>query len=459
MASQRRVVITGMGVVSPVGVGLDSFWENCLRGNAAFGTIPEAWKEYATFKSTLWAPLPELDFGGLHLSKAERMQRDPSALLALLAATAAVEDAGLSPEQLSAKDNTFRIPGLREDRAAVFIGTGIGGIHTIAAQHAHHLLAGPKKRIVDMASRLNGNSASELAQIAVGMKMPLRFSPFTVSMVMPNALSAAIGIKFSFKGQNHTLSEACAAGTAAIGQGFNAIRAGRCDIAITGGAELINDEFGTVFRAFDLGGVLLKATDNPAQANRPFDASRSGMLLAEGGAGILVIEELEHALRRGAPIYAEITGFGETFDAHSLMMIEPSGQAIKAAQAQALEMAGLDGSEIDYLNAHGTGTQLNDEIETRIISETFGERVLVNSTKSVVGHSLGASGGIEAVATALSIKHQTTHACVNLEEPIANLNFVTEVTDRRINAALSESFAFGGHNAVLVLREWAGAAA
>ncbi len=456
MTLPRRVVITGMGVVSPVGADLDTFWSNCMAGKAVATTIPETWKEYTTFKSNIWAPLPPLDFGPLRLTLAERTQRDPSALLGLLAATAAIEDAELVCEQISIKDNTFSLRKVVPERAAVFIGSGVGGINTISNLHAHHLLARPKAALNDVRSRCKHDIGAELHSINESMRIPSRFNPFAVSMVMPNAVSAVVGIKFSLTGPNQTLCEACAAGTAAIGQAFQAIRHGNVDLAISGGVEYVSDEYGSVFHAFDAGGVLVRNCDDPQNANRPFDTERSGMLLAEGGAGIMILEDLSHAERRGARIYAEISGYGETFDAHNIMIVEPNGRAIMRAQKQALSTAGLAPADIDYVNAHGTGTRVNDEIEARIILEVFGSDILVNSTKSILGHSLGASGGIEAIVCALSLRDQATHACHNLEAPLEKLNFVRESVPQRLRSVISQSFAFGGHNAVLILRKWQG---
>ncbi len=454
MGATHRVVITGLGAVTPTGTATPSFWEACLADRGAAAPIPQAWHRYADYKSGLWAPLPRLDYAPLGLTLAERTQRDPSALLALLAATEAVTDAGLVREQVSAKDNSFRLPAVNPERAGVFIGTGVGGVNTFASLQAHHLLARPRAGLEALAGHDGDRKETGIQAVAADMRFPPRFNPFAVAMVMPNALSAVIGMKLSLTGRNQTLCGACAAGTMALGQAFETIRRGGLDLAVSGGVEFVGDEFGSVFRAFDAGGVLVRECAEPERANRPFDANRSGMLLAEGGAGILVLEEMEHARRRGAPIYAEIAGYGETFDAYSIMIIEPGGQAIIRAIDQALEAAGLSAADIDYLNAHGTGTRVNDETEARIIERVFGRKVLVNSTKSLLGHSLGASGGIEAAVCALSLRDQTTHPCHNLAEPLAELNFVREAAPAQLRTALSQSFAFGGHNAVLVMRAW-----
>ena len=223
-------------------------------------------------------------------------------------------------------------------------------------------------------------------------------------------------------------------------------------MALTGGSEYLDHSSGGIFRGFDIANTLVQDCEHPETANRPFDKRRSGFLFSQGGAAVLVLEEYEGARKRGAPIIAEVSGYAETFDAYSMMNIAPDGVEIERMIRLALEDAQLTPNEIDYVNAHGTGTQLNDMTEAMVIERVFGRDVLVNSTKSLLGHSIGASGAMEAVVTALSLKHQTTHVCKNLEEPISELNFVRSPGPREISAALSQSFAFGGHNAALVLR-------
>jgi 3-oxoacyl-[acyl-carrier-protein] synthase II len=217
--------------------------------------------------------------------------------------------------------------------------------------------------------------------------------------------------------------------------------------------EHLYDDYGTIFGGFDTVRALTGNNENPDKANRPFDKDRSGFLFSEGGGAVLLLEELEHARRRGAGIYAEVLGYGETCDGHNIMMMEGSGYSIVRMIKQALADAGLTEREIDYINSHGTGTVLNDETETRVLETLFGKGVLINSTKSLIGHTLGASGAIEALVTALSIYNKTTHICRNLESPMKDLNFVTEAASYPIRKAMSQSFGFGGHNAVLILGE------
>jgi 3-oxoacyl-[acyl-carrier-protein] synthase II len=247
---------------------------------------------------------------------------------------------------------------------------------------------------------------------------------------------------------------ACAAGTVAVGNGFEAVRDGRVAIAVTGGSEYLYDEHGHIFRGFDVAGTLVRNCENPARANRPFDQERSGFLFSQGGAAVLVLEELEHARRRGAPIIAEVAGYAETFDAYSIMSLAPGGVQIERMLRAALANAGVDPNEVDYINAHGTGTENNDRTEAEVIERMFGGRPLVNATKSLLGHAIGASGAIEALVTALTLREGTTHICKNLESPIRDLNFVRKVPRADLNTGLSQSFAFGGHNAAVVLRRY-----
>lgn len=280
------------------------------------------------------------------------------------------------------------------------------------------------------------------------------FNPFVVSMLMPNAVPAHIGLKYSIKGPNLSYCVACASGTVAIGKAFHAIRAGTVDVAITGGSEYLEDHYGGVFHGFDIAKALVRNCDNPETANRPFDVNRSGFLFSQGGAAVLLLEELESARTRGARILAEVAGYAETFDAYSVMSIAPDGVEIERMIRGALADAGLTAEHIHYVNAHGTGTQANDEVESEVIGRVFGREVLVNSTKSLIGHTIGASGAIEALVAVMSLKDQRTHPCKNLDEPLTDLNFVRETTSAPMTAALSQSFAFGGHNAGLILKRF-----
>jgi 3-oxoacyl-[acyl-carrier-protein] synthase II len=420
---KRRVVITGAGVVSAIGVGVEAFWRSCLEGRSAVATIPPAWLEYAELRSRLWSPLPEIDAEALGIARTERLQLDPVALLALVASREALLNAGFSfaPAQ---RNRTLTIAGEDPAHIGVFMGTGIGGASTFLRNHAIHLSHRP------------------------------RYHPFVVSMLMPNAAGAAVANKFSFHGPNVTYCVACASGTVALGHAYRAVRDGQVALAVSGGAEFLHDEHGHIFRGFDVAGTLVRDCADPDAANRPFDEKRSGFLFSEGGAAVLVLEALDHALRRGAPVIAELAGFAETFDAYSMMSLAPEGGQIERMLRAGLADAGLDAAAVDYVNAHGTGTQNNDAIEAQVIRRVFSAAAAVNSTKSLLGHTIGASGAFEALVTALSLREGRTHVNRNLETPCCDLNFVRSTEVFAPQVGVSQSFAFGGHNAALVLRRY-----
>jgi 3-oxoacyl-[acyl-carrier-protein] synthase II len=453
----RRAVITGCGVIAPGAATTGQFWRNCLDGTAPVSPVPGHWQHYARYGSTIWAPLPAIDFTELGIGRVERMQLDMSAMLAIAASQQALDDARLRRTMKNEKKNTFTVDGIDPRRCAVYCGSGIGGLTSLIYNQANHVvspLSNALRHLQPMLAGPRDGEARAVLEAAIqDVRMPQRFNPFIVSMTMPNAVSAHIGIKYSLHGPNTTMCCACAAGTVAIGHGFNAVRNGQADIALCGGVEYLGDEFGGIFRGFDAAHTLVAAGDDPQTANRPFDKRRSGFLFAEGGAAMLVVEDLDHARGRGAAIIAEITAFAESFDGHSIMMMDPSAAEIRRMLSDLVAQAGIGFSDIDYINAHGTGTVSNDEIESRVIGELFGKKPLVNSTKSLIGHTVGAGGAIEAVVTALSIAHKTTHACKNLEDPVCDLNFVKTAGEFPIKKAISQSFAFGGHNAALVLEE------
>ena len=453
-STRRRVVITGMGVICPIGKSTQEFWQNCLQGHTTVSPIPAHWYQYADYKSSIWAPLPDIDYAAHGLSRSERLQRDPVSLLAICAAQEAISNAGLISSLKDKRANTHSIKGLDPSRTGIFMGTGIGGIHSCLENHAHQVLARRKKDLTDISAdaKFSDEQASSIDKVLEAWIHPLRLNPFVVSMLIPNAVSAILGIKFSITGPNTTYTQACAAGTASIGHAFRAIRSGQVDVALAGGSEYLEDYYGGIFRAFDVAHTLVQDCQDPTKANRPFDEKRSGFLYSQGGVAVLVLEELQDAANRGAPTIAEITGYAETFDAHSMMSIAADGVQIERMIRLALNDAKIKPADVQYVNAHGTGTETNDVIECETIRRVFGKDVLINSTKSLLGHTFGASGALEAAVTALSLEHQTTHICKNLEEPIADLNFVRSAASYDIDAAISQSFAFGGHNAGLVLQ-------
>lgn len=359
-------------------------------------------------------------------------------LLALLATQEALAMAGISLRVVSQRHDRYALEQINTNRTGVFIGTGIGGAKTFLENHAFQILHYPAK------------SLRSIQQ--AGFTYPNRANRMAVSMLMPNAVSASIGIKYGLHGRNRTVTNACAAGTSAIGEAWYEIATGNLDMAICGGAEYLYDDYGTIYRGFDMLGTLAKPTDNIQYANRPFDKQRSGFLYAQGGAGILILESIEHAQQRQAGVLGHISGFAETFDAQSMVALAEDGMQIERAIRGALAIAKRTSGDVDYINAHGTGTEANDRVEAEVIGRTFPQRPKVASNKSVLGHTIGASGALEAIITLLSMQQQQTPACLNLDEPDFGLNFVTNSQERfPINTALSCSYAFGGHNAALVL--------
>lgn len=458
MAVKRRVVVTGVGVVSPIGTSAEQFWSNCLEGKSPVSPIPEHWHRYADYHSSIWAKLEPLDPDTLGVTRVEAAQNDPVTLIAGHAARQALTGAGLEPELVSKRANAYRVAGVDAHRVGVFMGTGIGGANSFLDNHSFQMLANLKGQLAALMGQIPQDNQRRDAfdSILESMHHGRRFNPFVVSMLMPNAVPAHIGMKFSLKGPNLSYCVACASGTVAIGHAFHAVRSGSVDFAISGGSEYLDDYYGGIFHGFDVARALVRNCEDPERANRPFDVNRSGFLFAQGGAAVLLLEELDSALARGAPILAEIVGYGETFDAYSVMSIAPDGEQIERMMQLALADAGLSHADIHYVNAHGTGTQANDSVETEVIERVFGRDVLVNSTKSLIGHTIGASGAIEALVTVMSLKDQKTHVCKNLEEPLAELNFTRDVTSASMQAALSQSFAFGGHNAGVIFKQFAG---
>ncbi len=450
---ERRVVVTGMGGVASNGVGVSEIFEGCLEARSRCERIPDKWKDYSGFGCDIWSPLDEPDYSKWGITDIDVKQLDHSTLIALHSAFEALSDSGYAYKLIDAKYNKYEVDGIDPYRTGVILGTGIGGISSLVQAYAFRMLSGSRS-MIDASLERAGDMRDVMEKVSSRMLLPRRFNPFSVPMIMQNAAAANIGIKFGFKGINRTVSAACASGTAAIGNAYEAVKSGRLDAALTGGVEYLYDEYGGLFYGFDILKTLCKPLENIEQSNRPFDRDRSGFLYSQGGAGVLIIEELETAVRRGAKIYAEILSFHENNDASNIMMLDNSGEAIERMVRTAVDDAGIKPEDIDYINAHGTGTLLNDEVESGVIERVFGKNVYVNSTKSILGHSLGASGALEAIVTILSMHKGVLHPNKNLVNPVRDLNFVMNRHETNIKTALTESFGFGGHNSCLVLRNF-----
>lgn len=407
---KQRVVVTGLGVISPVGTGKERFWKSLLDGKSGIDHITRF--ECEDFPTRIAGEVrdynPE-DF----IEKKELKRLDRFAQFGIGAAKMAIEDAKLD---LSSTDPA---------KIGVVMGCGIGGTETWEEQTKIFLEKGNR-----------------------------RVSPFFIPMLISNMASGQISMALNIKGPNFTLTTACASGTTAIGQAFRILQNGEADVMLAGGTEAPITPM--AFAGFSAMKALSTRNEEPAKACRPFDRDRDGFVMGEGAA-VLVLETLEHAKKRGARIYAEILGYGATADAYHLTQPAPEGEGIQRAMRAALEDAGIKPEEVDYINAHGTSTPLNDKFETFAIKKVFGEhayRLLISSTKSMIGHLLGAAGAVEAVATVMTVYTDEVHPTINYEnpDPDCDLNYVPNVAVRKkVNYALSNSMGFGGHNATLLI--------
>lgn len=411
---ERRVVITGLGVVSPVGNGKEEFWNNLLAGKPGVGPITQF--DATDFPVKIAGEVKDFDPVALAGDRKTVRHMDRYTQFAVAAAKMAVADAKL--------DMTKEDP----DMAGTLIGTGIGGIHVM-----------------------------EDTILQIEKRGPEKVNPFAIPMMIANMASGQVSIALGLRGPVLTDVTACASGTNSIGLAARLIKYGDADIMVAGGAEA------AVSKAPMAGFAAMKALSSrdcpPEEASCPFDAGRDGFVLGEGS-GVLVLEELEHAKKRGAHIYAELAGYGSNGDAYHITAPRPGGELAYLCMEKALKDAGIRPEDVDYINAHGTSTHLNDLNETSAIKALLGKHayeIPVNSTKSMTGHLLGAAGAIEAVACALSIQNNKVHPTINLKEkdPECDLDYVTEgARDVKINVAMSNSFGFGGHNAVIVMRRY-----
>ncbi|MBM4043296.1 MAG: beta-ketoacyl-ACP synthase II [Planctomycetes bacterium] len=408
--AKRRVVITGLGCVTPIGRDREAFWKAACEGRSGVSTVTCFDTTGYDVRIAGWLP----DFSPEPLIPPREARRvDRYAQFALVAADEAARDSGLD----FAKEDL--------DRAGCIIGSGIGGLQEIEEQKTVLLQRGPD-----------------------------RVSPFLIPKMMANSAGGLIGIHFGLRGPNSTVLTACASSSHAIGDAYFNIAYDMADIVFTGGAEATITPLGLA--GFIACKALSKRNDEPARASRPFDRERDGFVMGEG-AGILVFEELERARARGARIYAEVLGFGATCDAYHITAPEPEGTGAARSMAIAIRDAGLAPADVTYINAHGTSTQLNDVMETRAMKRVFGDharKLAINSTKSMIGHLLGASGGVELVQTALSVANSVVPPTINYEnpDPECDLDYVPNVArEMTVDVAMCNSFGFGGHNASILI--------
>lgn len=407
----KRVVVTGIGAVTPIGTGKDAFWENMYKGENGVKVIDHL-RDFPTYMAATVDDFEPQDF----MEKRDVKKMDRFTHFAQAAAQMAIDDAKMD---LTKED---------KERVGVIVGSGIGGLDTIEKQF---------KILLD--------------------KGPRRVSPFLVPMLIANMASGYISIAHGLRGPNTTLVTACASGSHSIGEAYRILQRGEADIMIAGGAEAPITSIS--FAGFCAARAMSTRNDQPEKASRPFDLQRDGFVMGEG-AGVIILETEEHALNRNAPIYAEIVGYGMSGDAHHVTAPDPEGQGAYLCMQRALNDGNLSPDSVDYINTHGTSTEYNDKIETLAIKRLFKDqayKMALSSTKSMIGHLLGAAGGVELVATLLSLQKGVVLPTINYEEPDpeCDLDYIpNKPQERDINVAMSNSFGFGGTNACLVVKKF-----
>ncbi|MCR8656196.1 beta-ketoacyl-ACP synthase II [Paenibacillus endoradicis] len=410
---KRRVVVTGMGILTSLGSELDQFWGNLMEGKSGVSLVEQF--DCSEYPTRIAAEVKDFDLETYGIEKKEARRMDRFVQFAVAASLKAIEDSGLK-----IGDN------VDAERMGVIVGSGIGGLGTFEDQHKILLEKGPK-----------------------------RVNPFFIPMMIANMASGQVSMIAGAKGPNSTSVSACASGTHSIGDSFRLIQHGDADVMIAGGAEATIRPTGMA--GFCSMRAMSTRNDEPEKASRPFDVDRDGFVMGEGS-GILVLESLEHAQARGAKIYAEVTGYGMSGDAHH--MTEPDPNGASRCMTNAVKDAGVDPSEVDYINAHGTSTPVGDVSESTAVKMTFGDhayKLAVSSTKSMTGHLLGAAGGVEAVILALTLQNGIIIPTINLDnlDPELDLDYVPNTPRKAdVKVALSNSFGFGGHNASIMMRKY-----
>jgi 3-oxoacyl-[acyl-carrier-protein] synthase II len=411
--NRRRVVVTGVGMITPLGIGVAASWDNLIAGRSGVRKITQF--DASAFPTKIAGEVEEFNPED-YMEPKEVKKMDRFIHFALAAATMAIRDSGLE------------ITDRNGERIGVIVGSGIGGLRTIENYHSVFLEKGPK-----------------------------RITPFFIPMLVINLASGQISIRFGAKGPNTAVATACATGSHAIGDAFRIIQRGDADAMIAGGAEAVITPLG--IGGFNAMKTLSTRNDEPERASRPFDAERDGFVMGEGS-GVLILENLESALGRDAKIYAEIAGYGMSADAYHITSPSPNGEGAARCMLIALKDGGLESSRVNYINAHGTSTKYGDELETSAIKTVFGEhayKLAVSSTKSMTGHLLGAAGGVEAIFTVLAVYGDIVPPTINLEnpDPECDLDYVAEGARRMtVNCALTNSFGFGGTNACLLFKKY-----
>jgi 3-oxoacyl-[acyl-carrier-protein] synthase II len=414
--SDRRVVITGLGVVTPLGHDLNTFWQNLITGQCGIDKITAF--DASAYATQIAGEVKSFDLSPAFPSPKEIRRADRYSQFGIYAAWSALKDSGLELD----KENV--------DEIGVFLGSGIGGLATTTEQHKTLLERGPG-----------------------------RMSPFTIPMLISNMASGLVSMYFNLRGPNFATCSACATANHAIGEAWRTIKAGDAQVMFAGGAEATVIPIG--IGGFCAMKAMSTRNDDPKTASRPFDKDRDGFVMGEG-AGVLVLEELEHAKKRGAQIYCEISGYGNTADAHHLTAPSPGGEGAARCMKMALRNGGLNATDISYINAHGTSTPQGDICETQAIKSVFGDharQLVVSSTKGATGHMLGAAGAVEMTACTLAIKHGIVPPTINLQnpDPECDLDYVPNTARQMpVNAIVNNSFGFGGHNSAIAAKKFVG---
>jgi 3-oxoacyl-[acyl-carrier-protein] synthase II len=410
---KKRVLVTGIGLISPVGMTIEGYWQALIAGKSGVDYIKSF--DTSEFYTKFAAEIKDFD-ASKYLDRKEARRMDTFTQYAVIAAQFAIDDSGLKLENEDL------------ERIGVIVGSGIGGMDTFEREYRNYFDKGPKK-----------------------------ISPFFIPMMIPDIAPGYISIRFGLKGPNYSTISACASSSHAIGNALHTIQYGEADVMVAGGSEATVTPMGV--GGFNAMKALSIRNDQPQRASRPFDADRDGFVIGEG-AGILVLESEQHAIKRNAKIYGEIAGIGYTADAFHITAPSPNGDGATRVMEIALKDAGISIDEVDYINAHGTSTLHNDKVESLAIKNLFGERahrIPISSTKSMIGHLLGASGSLELIATLLTIQNHKIHPTINYETPDSecDLNYTpNKAVDKTVDVAISNSFGFGGHNVCIVAKKY-----
>lgn len=425
---RREVVVTGLGAVSPIGLDAPSLWSSLLAGRSGTKALTFDWLNKEEFRSWVGAPVEGFDLTTRGFLSKDLKTLDPACWYALSATKEALESAGFTLTRPTPKEAFYQVEGADADRIACVIGSGVGGLTSFETVHRQWTLHGTFKGTGWM--------------------------KYGLPMLIPNAPTANVAIRFGLRGECKSTPTACAAGTMSIGEAYRLIAMDEADVAVAGGAEaVLTDLDGLGMIGFDVLRVMSMRNEDGAHASRPFDRGRDGFVLGEG-AGVLVLESADHARARGAKVLARVLSYASTCDAHSMMQPDPAGTGVERAFEQALTRGGVDRREVGYVNAHATATPAGDKVEASVIQRVFGSsQPAVSATKSMTGHCIGASGGLEAIATVMTLSQGLIHQTQNLDDPDPECELDHVIGSPRkadVRVALSASFGFGGHDAVLV---------